>query len=479
MQRGYNREMLLKNINRLFLLIALLGASFSPTVKASAAPAAGRETRASAVTAGDLIAAMNSLRVSLGNSPLIEDGIIDAVAQATAETMAASQMSWHIGNVEGRVAAAGYGAGANVIATENFAVGSDGFSIDEIMVVWSDASHMIPAVNPAYCNVGAGVATAPNGMIYYVLQAAYTSGQSCGSYTTSSGSGSSGIIGVPQIVVPVEIAEPDADGKVFHEVKAGQSFWSIAIAYKLTINDLETWNNLSRSNGLRIGQKLFIPGDNTQGYSTPTPMGMFALSTPAADGRIIHNIAAYQNLTTIAQAYGVTVSQITSLNGIQADAILSIGQNLLISTGGGTPSPDSLPLTALEKLTPAEDGMYYHEVQSGETLYGIASYYGINYNELMGWNGLTADSLIRPGQDLLLQVTPPATLTPTPAPATETPVPSNTPPATRTATLPALSQTPITDAANEGGNPTLGYVLIGVSAVGLLAAWQFWRRRRL
>ena len=37
------------------------------------------------------------------------------------------------------------------------------FGIDEIMLVWSDAAHMIPAVNPAYCNVGAGVAKAANG----------------------------------------------------------------------------------------------------------------------------------------------------------------------------------------------------------------------------------------------------------------------------------------------------------------------------
>ncbi len=167
--------MLLKKIYRILLLTVLLAASLSPTLQASAAP----ETRPRAVTAGDLIAAMNTLRVSLGNAPLIEDGIIDAVAQATAETMAASQMSWHIGNVEGRVAAAGYGGGTGVIATENFAVGSEGFSIDQIMVVWSDESHMIPAVNSNYCNVGAGVATAPNGMIYYVLQAAYTTNKSC------------------------------------------------------------------------------------------------------------------------------------------------------------------------------------------------------------------------------------------------------------------------------------------------------------
>ena len=70
----------------------------------------------------DLILAMNTLRVSYGLPALIEDPIVNAVAQGTAATMAANNMSWHIGDVRGRLAAAGYGGGATVWATENFAV---------------------------------------------------------------------------------------------------------------------------------------------------------------------------------------------------------------------------------------------------------------------------------------------------------------------------------------------------------------------
>src|ERR1051326_5524989 len=137
------------------------------------------------VSAYDLILAMNTLRVSNGLPALIEDPIVDAVAQSTAATMAANNMSWHIGNVRGRIAAAGYGVGGTVWATENFAVSSNGMGIDEIMAVWSDADHMRPAVEAAYCNIGAGVAEA-NGQIYYILQAAYVGGQACGSSSSSS-----------------------------------------------------------------------------------------------------------------------------------------------------------------------------------------------------------------------------------------------------------------------------------------------------
>src|ERR1044071_901067 len=133
------------------------------------------------VSAFDLILAMNTLRVSYGLPALIEDPIVDALAQATAATMAANNMSWHIGDVRGRLAAAGYGNGATVWATENFAVSSSGMGIDEIMAVWADPDHMRPAVNPAYCHVGAGTAQTSDGRIYYVLQAAYVAGQACGS----------------------------------------------------------------------------------------------------------------------------------------------------------------------------------------------------------------------------------------------------------------------------------------------------------
>ena len=101
------------------------------------------------VSAYELILAMNTLRVSYGLPALIEDPIVNAVAQSTAATMAANNMSWHIGNVRGRLASAGYGGGGTVWATENFAVSSGGMGIDEIMAAWADPDHMRPAVEPA------------------------------------------------------------------------------------------------------------------------------------------------------------------------------------------------------------------------------------------------------------------------------------------------------------------------------------------
>ncbi|HSF83849.1 MAG TPA: LysM peptidoglycan-binding domain-containing protein, partial [Anaerolineales bacterium] len=371
-----------------------------------------------AVSRSELILAMNTLRVSYGLPALIEDPIVNAVAQNTADTMAANNMSWHIGDVRGRLAAAGYGGGATVWATENFAVGR--MSIDEIMQVWSDSEHMRPAVNPAYCHVGAGVAQAADGRYYYVLQAAYTSARACGEYKPVPGGGPPP---VSQVITPVNIATPDADGRIYHVVRAGQSFWSIAIAYQITIRDLEVWNNLSRENGLLVGQKLFIPSSGTEGYATPTPVWNVRIATADAEGKIVHEVQPYQALILIAEAYKVKVDTILALNGLQADWPLQVGQKLLIDPGKATPSP----LSAIEQLTPDSDGNYYHKVASGEYLAWIASLYDVSLSDLMAWNGLTSASIIRPGQQLLLRVTPPATVTPTPAPPSPTSTTTPTP----------------------------------------------------
>ena len=433
------------------------------------------------VSRAELILAINTLRVSYGLPPLIEDPIVNAVAQSTAETMAANNMSWHIGDVRGRIAAAGYGGGATVWATENFAVGN--LSIDEIMQFWADPDHMRPVSNPAYCHVGAGVAQAANGQYYYVLQAAYTSDHACGEYKSApgdnTGSDASSNLPVSQYITPVRIATPDADGRIYHIVQAGQSFWSIAIAYQITIRDLEIWNNLSREKDLIVGQKLFIPSEGTEGYSTPVPPGLVQIATPDEKGNIIHIVEPYQALIMIAKAYGTTVDRILTLNGLQVDWPLQIGQKLLVESDNITPVATDRPLSPIERLTPAADGNYYHAVQEGEYLAWIASLYEVSVGELTGWNGLTSGSIIRPGQQLLLRVTPPATATPEPV----TPAPSITPTSSPAAIMtptpsdrsPTVSVTSETEKLKTQSDSNLGILsLLGILIIAgvIILLWS-------
>jgi LysM repeat protein len=478
MLRNYRRPYQIV-IYRYLLLIGMLVSAVHPAVV---------QAQSGAVSRSELILAMNTLRVSQGLPPLIEDPIVNAVAQGTAEIMAANNMSWHIGDVRGRLAAAGYGGGATVWATENFAMGSMG--IDEIMQTWADPDHMRPAVIPAYCHVGAGVAQAADGTYYYILQAAYASDQACGEYkSVSGGDPGNGVNQVPpvsQVIIPVKIATPGSDGRIYHIVQSGQSFWSIAIAYQITIRDLEVWNNLSRDVALLVGEKLFIPSSGTAGYATPTPVGMVLLATPGSDGKIIHAVQPYQALITIASAYKVKVGTILALNGLQVDWPLQIGQQLLIDPGSVTPSPTPRPLSAIEKITPASDGSYYHTTKSGENLVWIADLYEITLSELMAWNGLSTESILQPGQKLLLRITPPATATQVPAQPTITAAMTSTPvtPTQATPTAIRASATAIASAIEtpsaetQSGFSSMSAVIVGILVVTVLlvVGWILWHR---
>jgi LysM repeat protein len=208
---------------------------------------------------------------------------------------------------------------------------------------------------------------------------------------------------------------------------------------------------------------------------------MVVLATPDAEGKIVHEVQPYQALIMIAEAYIVKVDMILALNGLQADWPLQIGQKLLVDPGKVTPSPTPRPLSAIEQLTPASDGNYYHIVKSGEYLAWIADLYDINLAELTAWNGLTSASVIQPGQQLLLRVTPPATVTLIPAlpsitsTITQTPV---TPTSTQelTTPLPSVSATP--DAESQPSLSGTGVVLIVILVVvGLLVLGWAARRR--
>jgi LysM repeat protein len=197
-----------------------------------------------------------------------------------------------------------------------------------------------------------------------------------------------------------------------------------------------------------------------------------SVAAAEADGRIVHEVQVYQYLSTIANAYGVSVDTILALNYLKVDSPLSIGQKLIIRGPDQTPTPTPLPLTPLQKLTPGADGKYYHKIGDGQNLEWIANLYGISLTDLMAWNYLNASSIIYPGQLLLLDVTPPPTLTPTLPPATDTPQPSPTltPSPSPTANQP-LSPTPTATETPVGfslaSNPNNWLWLLAIAAVGV------------
>jgi LysM repeat protein len=224
------------------------------------------------VTSSDLINLINGWRTANGYSALEVDPILMTTAYDTAVYMAVNGMRSHIGDVSGRIAAYGYGGGATVFATENFAIGP--WTIDQIAVGWSDEAHMFPATNSRYVHIGAGVYEYGD-RVWYIVHAAYTSGTA--QYTPNP---TQLLITttppVSQLIIPVKTVTPDENGAVIHEVLSGQALWSIAIAYDTKIDELVRLNNLNPADPtLYVGQKLLIFEANR----TPVP----TVITPTID----------------------------------------------------------------------------------------------------------------------------------------------------------------------------------------------------
>lgn len=323
----------------------------------SATPVSSQNT----VTASDLISLINGMRTANGLGALSVDSSLMACAQNTAAVMAQNSMSWHIGDVSGRVSQFGYNNGNRAFATENFMVGPT--SLTSIQAAWSDYDHMIPATSSSYCHIGAGVAEA-NGKTYYVVQAAYPGDKSgCGfsaGSSTSSGSSSTSSSGsvvydMAQVIASVKIAEPDADGKRYHIVQNGQSLWSIATAYKVTIEDIAAWNNIVDIESIDLGQSLFIPeSGSTMPTSTVLPT---VLPTADFEGKFRHVIAEGDSLFSIAELWGTTLQDLMRVNGLTEDTTLSLGWRLFIPVTATATIPATMTMppttTPLPSLTPS------------------------------------------------------------------------------------------------------------------------------
>ena len=224
-------------------------------------------------SAVELIAEVNSLRISNGLPPYNQHPILMQIAQAHTNYQAAIGTGTHYG-ADGsrpfqRALAAGYPVAGDLSRggyfSENIVWGSGKTPAEAVSNWQGDAPHLNTMLSPNLQDVGAGVATA-GGMTYYTLDAGLASGSPV-SYTPPAGISTApgpGTQIVSDFMLPVSLSTPNDSGSIYHEVQFGQTLWSIAIAYETTVEQLKKANNLQ---GIDIfeGQKLLI-----KLVSTPT-----------------------------------------------------------------------------------------------------------------------------------------------------------------------------------------------------------------
>ena len=149
--------------------------------------------------------------------------------------------------------------------------------------------------------------------------------------------------------IPVEVQQEDKDN--IYIVKSGDNLYKIANAYGVNVNDIININKLTNTN-LSIGQKLQIPKINdTQ----------------------IYTVKNGDSLYKIAQNYNTTVDELKRLNNLSS-IMLSIGQTLKVPLKSSSSSNT-------------------YTVKSGDNLYKIAQNYNTTVSEIKRLNNLSNDIL--------------------------------------------------------------------------------------
>ena len=115
-------------------------------------------------------------------------------------------------------------------------------------------------------------------------------------------------------------------------VEPGDSLWRIGRKFNVPIAAIKRANDL-RSDTISVGQSLFIPGLEEKKQAAKLPPSREPASIrqiKPQPGLVVHTVGKGDSLWRIAQIYGITVKEITDLNGISKKTRLIPGQEILI-----------------------------------------------------------------------------------------------------------------------------------------------------
>ena len=144
--------------------------------------------------------------------------------------------------------------------------------------------------------------------------------------------------------------------------------------------------------------------------------GIAAASTPegeitTAAAPSTYRVAGGDTVSSIAGRYGLSTASVLALNGLGWKSTIFPGQTLKLVAGAVAAAPVAAAPTAAPSAAAA--GRY--TIVKGDTISRIASRLGVSTQSILGANGLSAASIIYPGQSLSIPGGSAAPAAPAPA----------------------------------------------------------------
>lgn len=330
--------------------LLLLAVGFTGRVEAQGSPTT------------DVLQLVNQVRAEYGLPSLTYNASLATAAQNHANFIALNAIYSHIGingsTWQDRAQAAGYTG----YAGENL-VGGTRLTPQQGVTWWrNSAIHFSNMLNPRWTEAGIGYAVG-SGQNFYVMVFGTPN-------TAPPPRAEQQVIDVPFIVAPIELAQPNEDGSIIHTVLEGHTLWAISARYEVSIADLFLFNGMNEDTVLNPGDKLTIRlADGQPPPPTPTP--------PAS-----HIVREGESLWVIAAYYKTDLATLLWLNGLPEDAVVHPGNELKVRLLPGE-SPPPTPTPQLTHIVESGDTAWGIALRYGLSLDELAAYNNMNPDALL------------------------------------------------------------------------------------------------
>ncbi|CAN5166566.1 hypothetical protein BH09BAC1_BH09BAC1_08710 [soil metagenome] len=224
---------------------------------------------------------------------------------------------------------------------------------------------------------------------------------------------------ITEVIVPEDELDPSVPNKPadepdnilaypeYHVVESGESMYSIAKKYSVTVEQIKEWNKLPDYN-VSVGSKLIVYKNNTT-VANELPLETEIQNNKRDESVIYHTVKPGETLYGVARLYKVSVADIKKWNPGMSDQ-LKTDQQLIIGKIDQPAPPDENdkpkpkqpePTKPKPAETPKTGTTQYHTVEAGQTLYAISRLYSVTVEQLTEWNHLSSTN-INVGQKLIV-----------------------------------------------------------------------------
>jgi len=238
----------------------------------------------------------------------------------------------------------------------------------------------------------------------------------------------------------------------FHIFKQGETLWQVAQLYGMRLKKLHRFNRLLAHEEPEPGTVLWLKKRRPKGNPEVVPLSVPIRYNPVKqkyeqapstesityespiitpntqslenDTAVLHIVQRGETLFGIARAYQLAPIELIELNNstLPPDRTIQVGQPLIIRRKNqpSSVSTNTASSSSTRTIT-TSDGKTLYIVRQGETLSEIVDKYpGTSLQELIQWNGLTLNSVLKQGDTIIVRGGAKQPATPVTKPSTTT-----------------------------------------------------------